>query len=251
MFIEVTGTDPKRVDASLKCLVWSFARYSSGLAVEQVEVRHPDGRVELTPGLDSHLFGLRADNIARIVGQPLDAATVRQLLQRMGLAVHADCEGGWTASVPFYRTDVLHEVDILEDIAIAFGYNRVQKQPLESRTVGREDYLDRVSQLVREELAIAGYNEVLTFALCSLADLTTSLNCPGEDKSIVRVANPKNQQFEAGRNTLKAGLLKALWENKMHKLPLRLFEVGDVMLRDEANETGSSNCRKVAAILSD
>jgi phenylalanyl-tRNA synthetase beta chain len=119
---------------------------------------------------------------------------VVEYLARMGLRVVEEKAEGLAVGVPFYRTDVLHEVDILEDILIAHGYSRVQPQRVMAQTVGKENYLNKVSNMVREEMAIAGYNETLTFALCSAADMTTSFNRE-VDPLMVRVGNPKNYQF--------------------------------------------------------
>lgn len=77
--------------------------------------------------------------------------------------------------VPCWRVDVLHECDILEDIAICYGYNKIVPTMPPSATVGSQLRINKFSDFLRQEMAQAQYNEALNFALCSRADLTTNV----------------------------------------------------------------------------
>lgn len=103
-----------------------------------------------------------------------------------------------------------------------------------------------MTELLRQELATAGYKECLNFALCSEADNTTVLNLP-TTTPMVKIGNAKTFEFQAGRTNLISGLLKTMKSNKKNKLPLELFEVTDVILRAD-NEVGAKNERHLAAI---
>lgn len=82
---------------------------------------------------------------------------------------------------------------------------------------------------------MAGWTEVLNFALCSIDEVSAKMrkSAPDALKSVVKVANPKTIEFQVVRNALLPGILKTLAHNKDMPLPLRLFEVGDVVHIDE------------------
>ena len=73
-------------------------------------------------------------------------------------------------TVPCTRSDILHAVDIAEDIGIAYGYNNIVKKVPTTCTVGGEQPLNQFGDLLREEIARAGYTEVLTHGLLSTED---------------------------------------------------------------------------------
>lgn len=140
----------------------------------------------------------------------------------------------------------MHACDVAEDLAISYGYNNIVPVLPPVTTIGKQVDLNKMTELLRHELASAGYKECLNFALCSLKENTTNLNLP-EDLPQVTIANSKTIDFQAGRTNLLSGLLKTLLSNKKNKLPLELFEVTDIVLRED-NETGAKNQRHLAAI---
>lgn len=77
--------------------------------------------------------------------------------------------------VPFWRGDILHECDILEDIAICYGYTKIVPTLPPCATIGSRLRLNKFTDRLRHEMAQAQFTEVLNFALCSKADLTTNI----------------------------------------------------------------------------
>lgn len=77
--------------------------------------------------------------------------------------------------VPFWRADILHECDIIEDISICYGFKKIIPKLPKSATVGQRVRLNKFSDFLRHEMAQAQFNEVLNFALCSKADITSNL----------------------------------------------------------------------------
>jgi phenylalanyl-tRNA synthetase beta chain len=99
-------------------------------------------------------------------------------------------------------------------------------------------------------MAQAQYNEVLNFALCSKADVTTNIFNEDESK-LIKIANAKTKEFQTGRTSLLPGLLRTILENKSNSLPFKFFEAGDCIIADSSTDTGSSNLRKLAAVFTD
>ena len=144
----------------------------------------------------------------------------------------------------------MHECDVAEDIAIAYGYNNIRNQLPQSITIGSQLLTNQMSDLIRQELAQSGYQECLNFVLCSIDEITKDILKNVDTENFVKIANPKIVDTQTARNTLLPGLLKSLANNKTHKLPLQLFEMGDVVFKFE-NDVGAKNERRVAALYCD
>jgi len=110
--------------------------------------------------------------------------------------------------------------------------------------------LNKYTDLLRQGIAQAGYSEILTLSLCSIQENFDLLRRPN-DSSAVIIANPKTKEFQAGRTTLLVGLLKTICSNKDHPLPVKLFEISDVMLKDARTEVGARNDRRLCVVIYD
>ena len=99
-------------------------------------------------------------------------------------------------------------------------------------------------------MAQAQFNEVLNFALCSKADVTTNIYNNDESK-LITISNAKTKEFQTGRTSLLPGLLRTVCENKSNPLPYRLFEAGDCIIADSKTDTGARNLRRIAALVTD
>lgn len=233
VFVEVTATDRTKALMALNVLVASFSQFcDEKFSFEQVEIKRGDKVIDVTPVTPLvHGMIVHKDYLETTVGFGLTDADILTSLSKMGLGVttHSSRPGIFEVEVPFYRTDVMHPCDIAEDLAIAIGYNKVPFLEPNVVGAGRQDPLNKMTELTRHELAAAGYTECLNFALCSIEDLTTRLLKPTDDK-MVEIANPKTADFQVGRTTLLTGLIKSIVSNKSHELPLQLFEISDVVL---------------------
>lgn len=152
--------------------------------------------------------------------------------------------------VPPTRPDVLHAADVMEDVAIGFGFNNIPKSVPATSTVGRQQPLNALSDLLRQECAQAGYLEVLTWVLCSLADNFDNVRRPNDGKTAAVVANPAVQDTQCVRSSLLPLNLRTLGNNKDAPLPVKLFEVGDVVVLDESRDTGARNSRRLLVLYS-
>jgi phenylalanyl-tRNA synthetase beta chain len=101
--------------------------------------------------------------------------------------------------------------------------------------------------LLREEVARAGFTEVLTFVLISFKENYEDLRRP-HDGLAVEIANPSNSDFQLPRTTLIPGLLKTLSANKTHPRPIKIFELSDCVVKDATHPSGCKNVRRLAAL---
>lgn len=189
-------------------------------------------------------------NAEKLVGDTLKSEEVIHHLSRTGLTATVAGEGEYKVHVPFWRGDVLHECDILEDVAICYGYTKIRPVLPPSATIGSRVRINKFTDFLRQEMAQAQFTEVLNFALCSRADVTTNIFNKDESK-LITISNAKTKEFQTGRTTLLPGLLKTVCENKANPLPYQLFEAGDCIIADASTDTGSRNMKKVAALITD
>lgn len=150
--------------------------------------------------------------------------------------------------IPPTRADILHQCDIMEDVAIAYGFNRLPRSfPSKSGTVAQPLMINKLSDIVRLEAAMAGWSEVMPLVLCSHDENFAHLNKVDDGNTAVKLANPKTAEYQVVRTSLLPGLLKTIRENKHHSVPIKIFEVGDVAFKALALERKSRNERHFAA----
>ncbi|KAL6762004.1 phenylalanyl-tRNA synthetase [Haematococcus lacustris] len=255
VLIECTATDLTKAKVVLNTVVCMFSEYcSNSFEVEPVEVQDAAGDISVFPCLESRSLQVPVSYINANLGLDLPAPEVASLLQRMQL--NASVEAGQAAGepllqlhVPPTRSDILHAIDVVEDVAIAYGYNNIPKMIPSTYTQGLELPINQLVELVRAECAMAGYTEVLTWALCSKAEnsehLRRGCSPPG---SVVEIGNPATAEFEVCRSTLLAAALKTLGANKDAALPIKLFEASDVILVDTSRAVGARNERRLVAV---
>lgn len=157
-------------------------------------------------------------------------------------------ENELAVEIPPTRHDIIHAADIYEDAAIAYGYNNIVKTIPNLTTTGSMFPLNKLSEQLRFHMAQAGLTEALTFTLLSRDDVGVKMNKKIEDIPAVHIGNPKTAEFQIARTSLLPGLLKTLAANKKMPLPLKLFEISDVVLKDDEAEVGARNERRVCAV---
>ncbi|XP_024008694.1 phenylalanine--tRNA ligase beta subunit, cytoplasmic isoform X2 [Eutrema salsugineum] len=249
VFIECTATDLTKAKIVLNTMVTTFSEYCERkFEIEPVEVTYDNGESLIYPDLAVYDMEVPLSSINDIIGVSLELEEVTSLLNRMQL--HAECSKCSNSQclvkvhVPPTRSDVLHPCDIIEDVAIAYGYNNIPaKEPTWIKPLSSTELRD----LLRTEIAMCGYTEVLTFALCSHKEHFAMLNRK-DDHSTVIVGNPRSADSEVIRSSLMPGLLKTIASNKAYPKPIKIFELDDVTLRDETKDVGSSNRRHLAAL---
>ena len=248
VLIECTGTDSTKLTIVLQTIVAMFGPYCE--QIEAVQVVNSAGHASIPPSLQPSHFTASVDYINRGIGVNLSPAEMIALLARMSLhATYDTAHHALNVAAPITRTDILHACDIMEDVAIAHGYNNIPKTIPLTSTIGKQLLINKLSDEVRGVMAQAGWTEVLTWALVSKQDNFVSMRAEPDSVPAVLIHNPKTVEFELVRTSLLPGLLKALSSNRGRvALPVRVFEVGDIVLTDVCTDVGAHNERKVAAL---
>ncbi|ALZ14047.1 phenylalanine--tRNA ligase subunit beta [Pseudomonas aeruginosa] len=186
-----------------------------GPIVEQVSEAHLPKVAPIT---------LRAERVTQMLGMPLDAAEIVRLLQALELTVVADGEGQWSVGVPSHRFDISLEVDLIEELARLYGYNRLPVRYPQARLAPNNKPEARAAlPLLRRLLVARGYQEAITFSFIDPA--LFELFDPGTQP--LTLANPISADMAAMRSSLWPGLVKALQHNlNRQQSRVRLFESG-------------------------
>lgn len=183
-------------------------------------------------------------------GLNLSAEEIAKILTKMAYTARPSAESAdlIDVDIPPTRADVLHQADIMEDVAIAYGFNNLPRSfPSKSGTIAQPLPINKLSDIVRTEAAMAGWSEVLPLILCSHDENFAWLNRKDDGNTAVKLANPKTLEFQVVRTSLLPGLLKTIRENKHHSVPMKIFEVSDVAFKDLSLERKSRNERHFAA----
>jgi len=242
LFVEMTGVDERAVTKAMNILATAFGE--RGWRLSQVLVRYP-GRELVTPQLAPEKKKVSLAYVSRMLGMELGGEELKHCLERMGYGV--SCEGDeLTVEVPSYRADVLHEIDIVEDVAIGYGYGRLipELPPLPTRG-------ERLASTVRAEKARSamiglGFTEVVTLMLTNDEKNSRGMRV---SEPAVRIKNPISEEHTIVRTHLLPGLLEVLYLNRHRELPQRIFEVGAVLSLDRDSETGARVESRLAACI--
>ena len=178
VFIECTATDLTKANIVLDTVITMFSEYcAQPFTAAPVTVQYEDASGAIvdsyvTPKLFVRRERANVDFCNSMIGiniTPEEMVTLCNKVQ-LGPATLLENDTILEVTVPPTRSDILHAVDIAEDIGIAYGYNNIVKKVPQTNTVGGEFPLNQLGDLLREEIGRAGYTEVLTHGLCSVHD---------------------------------------------------------------------------------
>ncbi|XP_026809319.1 phenylalanine--tRNA ligase beta subunit-like [Rhopalosiphum maidis] len=250
VFIECTATDLKKANIVLDTVLCMFSKYClNKYTAERCEVVYPDGLVKLYPELKYRKETVNRKKVNSYLGISENLDSLSSALSSMCLKSNVLKESDMVVvEVPPTRHDIIHACDLYEDVAIAYGYNNIPKTLPKTTTVGSQLPINNLSDKIRNEIAYCGFNEVLTFSLCSKDDVSTKLRKPFDTQRTVCISNPKTLEFQVARTNILSGLLKTTSANKKMPLPMKLFEVTDVVFKDVTSEVGARNERHICAI---
>jgi len=244
VFVDVTGTDKKAVDHTLNIITTSFAE--SGAKIKTMDVIYPY-ETRTLPDLTPKKKVLRVENAQRMIGIDSSRDEIIGMLRRVRLDAEALNEDEIEVSIPPYRIDVLHEVDIIENVAIGYDFRKIRARLPDVATVASEDPHKAFENRVREIMIGYGFYEVMSLMLTSEEQHYQKMNLP-EDQRVV-VAQPISQDRTMIRKSLLNGLMEFLEDNTHEELPQKIFEVGEVVYLDESAETRTRGVSKLAALV--
>ena len=252
VLVEVTGTMRETVLNTLKLV--TLALIDRGGEAYAATVQYPRDyagyapAMDVTPDFGSKRMKLDVEYANKILGLQLTGKRIAELLLTAGFNVENVNAKAVTALVPCYRIDVMHMVDLVEDVAVAYGYNNIEPVWRELPTTGSERPEQRLIDVARELMVGLGFQEVLSYTMTNLDNLFTKMN--QEKTSLVEIANPKVVTLTCLRNWLLPGIMEFLSNNQSVEFPQKIFELGKVTLLDKTRETKTRDEEWLAAAVS-
>ena len=250
-FIDVTGWDERSCEACLLLICLSLAE--RGGVIESIQIKNWDQELLSVPRGDSKSHKVPDRLIRNILGIELSKTEIADSIKKMGgelietrtvtngpdkIEKWADCIVGEkenVISMPRWRNDIMHPVDIVEDIAIGYGYDNLPEQlsavhldaiPLPSSNLKRR---------ISSSLCALGLQETQSLTLSNKRDQFERVRWIEENKSTI-ISNPITKEHTMLRQYILPSLLNLLAANRHHELPQRVHELGDVV-RDSENKT--------------
>jgi phenylalanyl-tRNA synthetase beta chain len=168
------------------------------------------------------------------------------LLLKAGYGVERHDRDRVLVQIPCYRIDVMHPIDLVEDVAIAYDYNNIEPSWREMPTTGWVRPEQNMIDVARDLMVGLGFQEVLTYTLTNPENLFKKMNCRKE--RIVELSNPKVITLTCLRNWLLPSLIEFTSNNLHVESPQKIFELGKVTTLDEKRETRTRDEDRLAAI---
>ena len=233
ILLDTTGTDLRAVMTAVKILCAALAE--TGATLESVLI---DGTP--CPDLSPAVRVVKVKECTELLGIDLTAAEMAALLKRMRFGAEPEGKDRVRVQIPCYRADIMHDWDIFEDVAIAYGYDRFQPALPPVFTIGHEHRVMKESAALRGIFTGLGYLEVMPFTLTSERVLFDRMRRP-RSEDVLPVLHPISEDHTVVRTEILPLLLETLEVNRHRELPQRIFAVGDVV-------KGCSNERHAAAV---
>jgi phenylalanyl-tRNA synthetase beta chain len=253
VLIEVTATDRTKAEIVTNMLVAMFSQYcDEAFTVEPVEiVSHHNNETRVVPNVSPRKTTAEISYINACCGLDLSAEEICKYLKRMCYIARPSTENKdlIDIDIPITRADVLHQCDIMEDVAIGYGYDNLERTfPKGSGgAIAAPLPLNKLADIIRHESALSGWSEVMPLILCSHDENFAWLNRKDDGSTAIRLANPKTAEYQIVRTSLLPGILKTIRENRKHSLPIKVFEASDVAFKDLSLERKARNERHFAA----
>ncbi|MEM4637716.1 MAG: phenylalanine--tRNA ligase subunit beta [Candidatus Woesearchaeota archaeon] len=235
VFIECSGFDFDYLHTCLNIIVTAMA--DMGGEIYSVEVIYPDKK-RLCPNLEGREMKISLEYVNKILGLELKEKDLKFLLEKMGMGYNAK-----KAIIPAYRADILHQIDLIEDIAIAYGYDSFESKIIQIATTASENHLEVFKNKLREILIGQGLLEVKNYHLTNSEKQFKLMNFSGES---ICLNNSVNQEYDSLRYWLVPCLLGVLKDNKHYDYPQNIFEIGTVFRRNDSFETKVQEIEKMA-----
>src|SRR3989344_3658806 len=225
IFIESTGPDLKTSKKIMNIIVSALA--DMGGKIYSIECIQQDGKKENIPDFTPESMKISLNNVNKLIGLDLKEKDLEKLLPKMGY----DYKSG-KVFIPAYRTDILHEVDIIEDIAIAYGYDNLTPEIPTVSTIGEESHESKMQTKIGNILSGLNILEISSYHLIKNeeADLFSL-----QDR--IETENAKTD-YKLLRLNLIIPALRILAENKDNEYPQKIFELGVVFKKSAKSESG-------------
>ncbi len=230
LFIDVTGTDKKAINYVINIVATSLAERGGQIFTTTINY---NGKSCISPDLTPNKRKLSVDYVNRILGTKLSGKDVALCLKKMGYNT-VTTKSEINVEIPAWRADILHDIDLAEDVAVGYGFDKFEIEFPKALTFGKTLSNYDLYGGFRNIMIGLGFNEVTTFTISNEQDEFIKMGLDISDR--VEIDNPIGEEYSCLRVGLIPSLLKILSENRHHPLPQQIFELGIVVNKNYKNQ---------------
>lgn len=225
LLIDVTGNEIGPVSNALNILVTALA--DMGGTLQSVIMDYYDRKI-VSPDLSPKVMKFRPEYGRRILGLKLSDDQVAKALERCRMGVRRR-DRILEVEIPAYRVDIMHEVDLVEELALGYGFYKITPTVPKTLGIGEPHPLVELARKSRTIMVGLGYVETMNLILTN--DDIHYRRMRMRNGDAVRLLNPVSADFSIMRTSLLPGLMKNLMDNTHESYPQRIFESSDIILR--------------------
>jgi phenylalanyl-tRNA synthetase beta chain len=224
-----------------------------GAAIDPVDIVYPYetdfGKTVRTPHNFCQPRSIPIKTIESALGQTLGVEAICTALVSYGYETTVSRDK-ISVTLPPYRNDVMHAVDVTEDVAISQGYGSFVPIMPSEFTVGGLSRLEQLSDRIRDLMVGFGFQEMMSNLLSSRVELVDRMRLSGTPwGKVVEVDNAMAQTYSTLRQSIIPSLLRVESISTRSFYPHRLFEVGEVAIPDATHDLGSRTCLSLGAAI--
>ena len=283
LFVELTGTDQWTIDKM--CTIICYALSARGATIEAVTVEYADGATHpseygaelVRPNFDTDEKAVSHDRIETLLGVDFEPEEVVDCFERAGLDASYTLgdEVRYEVTIPPYRVDVLHPLDLVDDVGRAYGFDKLEPRYPDVGTVGGRHERSRLEDAVRTSLVGLGFEDLLNFHMTSGTENYERMHVePGTGGAAVaetdtedgarsslagagvlgggdpvEITEPYSEEYTQLRTWALPSIVMLLERNTHNAYPQDVAEVGFVAERDDRENTNVAERRHVAGAI--
>ncbi len=245
LFLEVTGNNRDYINTAL--LIMVAALHDRKGQVETINI-HYGNKIIVTPFFKDKSIDVDLDFINKRSGLSLNKQELNKLLKKC--RYDTEIKGSRIkVTYPSYRQDILHQSDVVEDILIAYGYNKIIPEYPSIVTTGRLDELELFCDKLANILIGFKSQEILSYTLTNKENLLDKMMVKNQE--LIEIDNPVSKNWSVFRTSILPSLMEFLSKNTNKEYPQKIFEIGNVIIPDHKKETRSKDIKRLAFALVD
>ena len=241
IFVDVTGTDLDTVLSTFNMVLTALADRGAKIHPAIVEYPYdtPRGRIINLPDFSPLIMQIESSYIDKHLGKQVSYKEQIKNLKKSRLGVKELKKGLLEVKIPCYRTDIMHKIDLVEEIAIAYGFSNFKPTIPNVTTVGEESIWQMMKRRLTNLLIGTGAYEIMTFMLTNEENLFTKMELAIDYTDVVQIANPMTNLTTVCRNWILPSLMDTLQRNKPHNYPQKIFEIAQDTHIDPTSDTNT------------
>lgn len=224
LFLDITGTHRKSIEYALNIILMGL--FIRGGEIHSLKLTD-EGKDWIYPNLNREKIELDLSYSNKILGLTLSENETADLLMKMRYGISSKSKGKIVVEIPPYRADILHPIDLVEDVSIAYGFENFIPEIPKIATIGQENSIEIFIRKMEEVMVGFNFIEVKNYILSNEDVLITKML--DNKRKLVKTRNAVNTEFDTVRSSLLPLVIKTLVSNSHYEYPQNIFEVGVVV----------------------